>query len=304
MSERALKQLVGALAVVVVLWLVASLVSRGGGEIDAPSGLDAQLDGVEATTVEAVRFVQPGQTIELRSDGDVWRVNGFRADSGSVARFFESVAEAEAGDLVATNPANHARMGVAGDSARTLEIDVGGETRSLVVGGTGPRFSSAYVRLPGEDAVYLLEGSLRSHLTRDLDGWRNRKMLAIDTSRVTRIEVQRDDDAYALVRGDSTWTFEEGEPAVETQVRSLLQELGGSLVAAGFVAAEDSIAALPAGGTTVAYSDAGEVLAEVTVGSGTGERWAMAAGDSVRYRIASFRANLITPTLESMTPEG
>ena len=53
----------------------------------------------------------------------------------------------------------------------------------------------------------------------------------------------------------------------------------------------------------MAYSESGDVLAEVTIGTGTGERWAMAAGDSVRYRIATFRANLITPTLESVTPE-
>ncbi len=303
MSERALKQLVGALAVVVALWFVASLFSRGGGSIDAPGGLDATFDGVDETSVTAVRFVQPGETIELVRGDDVWRVNGFRADSGSVARFFQSVDEAEVDDLVATNPANHQRMGVAGDSVRTLEIDVAGETRSLLVGNTGPRFSSAYARRPGEDEVYLLEGGLRTHLTRDLTGWRNRKMVAIDTSRVSRIEVERDGEDFTLVRGDSAWTFEDGGPVAERPVQSILQELAGALVAAGFVAEGDSIGALPQGGSTVAYSEAGDVLAEVTIGSGSGERWAVAAGDSVRYRIASFRANLLVPTLESVTPE-
>jgi hypothetical protein len=303
MSERALKQLVGALAVVVALWFVASLFSRGGGSIDAPGGLDATLDGVDEASVTAVRFVQPGETIELVRGEDAWRVNGFRADSGSVARFFQSVDEAEVDDLVATNPTNHERMGVAGDSVRTLEIDVAGETRSLLVGNTGPRFSSAYARLPGEDEVYLLEGGLRTHLTRDLTGWRNRKMVAIDTSRVSRIEVERDGEDFTLVRGDSAWTFEDGGPVVERPVQSILQELAGALVAAGFVAEGDSIGALPQGGSTVVYSEAGDVLAEVMIGSGSGERWAMAAGDSVRYRIASFRANLIVPTLESVTPD-
>jgi len=303
MSERTLKQLVGALAVVVGLWLVVSLVARGGGSIDAPTDIAAALDGVDATTLTAARFVQPTVTVELTREGDDWRVNGFRADSGSVARFFEAVESSEGGDLVATNPANHDRMGVAGDSARTLEIEVGGETRTLLVGNTGPRAATAYARLPGEDAVYLLEGGLRTHLTRDLDGWRNRRMLAIDTSQVARIEVERDDEAFALVRGDSAWTFEGGAPVVEQPVRSILQELGGQLVAAGFVADDNPIAEQPAAGTTVAYSDSGDVLAEVTVGSGTGERWATAAGDSVRYRIATFRANLIVPTRESLTPE-
>lgn len=304
MSDLTLKRLVGALAVVVGLWLVASLVSRGGGgSIGGTSEIGATFDGADPSSVIAVRFIGPGDTVELTSEGGVWQVNGLRADSGSVARFFASVQEADAADLVATNPANHERMGVAGDSARTLEIDVAGSTRRLLIGNAGPRASTAYARLPEEDEVYLLEGGIRPHVVRRLDDWRNRRMLAIDTSLVRRIDVERDADAYTLVRGDSAWTFEDGSEAAERQVQSLLQELGGALVAAGFVADGDSLAALPAGGRTVAYSESGDVLAEVTVGSGTGERWAMAAGDSVRYRIATFRANLITPTLESVTPE-
>lgn len=302
MSERTLKQLVGALAVVAGLWLVASLFSAGGGSIDAPTELGATFDGVGATSVSAVRFIGPDGTVELVPGSDTWRVNGFRADSGSVARFFEAVAETTVGDLIATNPSNHERMGVAGDSARTLEIDVGGSTRALLVGNEGPRFSTVYARLPGEDAVYLLEGGLRSHLTRSLDNWRNRLILAIDTTRVSRITVERGDDTFTVVRGDSAWTFEDGGEVVSNQVRSILSELGGSLVASRIVPEDDSLATLPPGGSTIAYSETGDVLAEVTISEGTGDRWAMAAGDSVRYQVATFRANLITPTLESVTP--
>jgi len=281
---------------------VVMLVSRGGGSIDAPNDVGATFDGVTDSTVTAVRFGGPADTVVLRKGDSGWQVNGFRADSGVVARFFQAVAETSVGDLVATNPANHERMGVAGDSVRTLEIDVGGETRRLLVGSEGPRISTAYVRLPGEDPVYLLEGNIRPNLVRRLDDWRNRKMLAIDTSQVTRIAVQRDGDDFTLVRADSAWTFENGDSTVSRQVQSLLEELGGSFVAAGFVPDGDSIAALPQGGSTVAYSDSGDVLAHVTIGTGTGDRWAMVEGDSIRYKIASFRANLITPTLGSVTP--
>ncbi|MGD2046098.1 MAG: DUF4340 domain-containing protein [Gemmatimonadota bacterium] len=303
MSERALKRLVGALAVVFALWLVAYLVTRGGGSIDAPSDVAAAFDGVDETSVTAIRFIHPSDTIELRREGDGWRVNGFRADSGSVARFFEAASDAEATDLVASNPANHVRMGVAGDSVNSVEIEIGGDTRTILVGDAGPRVATAYARVPDEDEVYLLEGGLRAHVVRPLDDWRNRRMLAIDTSEVSRIAVQRNEDDYAVVRGDSTWTFEDGSPVAERGVENLLQQLGGALVAAGFVADGDSLAALPQSGTTTAYSEAGDVLAEVTVGSGAGELWAMAAGDSVRYRIATFRADLIAPPLERMQPE-
>jgi hypothetical protein len=302
MSERALKQLVGALAVVVVLWLAATLVSRAGDGSIGPSGdLAAFFDGVSADAVSEVRILRPADTIVLSRAADAWSVNGFRADSGSVARFFQTLEGAEPGNLMATNPANHDRMGVSADSARTLELELGSQTRSLLFGGNGPRPSTIYARQPGADQVYLVEGALSSHLQRQLDDWRNRRMLAIDTGTVARIAVQRGDDAYTLVRGDSVWTFADGGAARESQVRSVLNELAG-LVASRFVADDDSLAARPPGGSAVAFSEQGDVLAEVTVGDGTGERWAMVAGDSVRYRLPAFRVDLIVPTLESVRP--
>lgn len=303
MSERTLKRLLGALGVVVVLWGAAALLSRSGGDASDVSGeVAAYFEGVDGGSVTSVRIRRPSDTIELALEGGVWRVNGFRSDSGSVARLFQTLEEAEVGALAATNPTNHDRMGVSADSARTLELEVGGQTRALLFGDEGPRANTVYARLAGEDDVYLIEGGLRAHLNRQLDDWRNRKMLAIDTSRVARIEVQRDADAFALVRADTAWTFEDGGPARASQVRSILGELGGGLVASRFVADDDSLAALPRGGSTVAYSEGGDVLAEVTVGEGSGERWGMVAGDSVRYRLPSFRVNLIVPTLESVRP--
>ena len=305
MSERALKLLVGVLAVVVVLWLAATLLSRAGdGSIGGSGEVAAFFDGVDASSVAEARILRPADTIRLRRDGDVWTVNGFRADSGSVARFFQALQDAEAGGLVATNPSNHARMGVSEDSASTLELEVGGSTRALLFGDEGPRPSTIYARQAGASEVHLVEGGLRNHLQRPLDDWRNRRMLAIDTSRVARIAVQRDDDAYTLVRGDSTWTFADGSAARTAQVQSILNELAGGLVASRFVADGDSLAALPPGGSTVAFSEEGDVLAEVTVGSGTGERWATVAGDSVRYRLPSFRVDLFVPDRASIRPDG
>jgi hypothetical protein len=303
MSEKALKQLVGALAVVVVLWIVATMLSRaGGGSIGASGDLAGFFDGVDAGSVTSVRILRPQDTIRLSMDDGSWRVNGFRADSGSVARFFQTLEDADVGGLIATNPANHARMGVSADSARTLELAVAGATRSLLFGDEGPRPSTIYAREPGSDEVYLVESALWTHLQRQLDDWRNRRMLTIDTSRVASIAVARDQDAFTLVRADTAWTFADGSPTRASQVRSLLGELGGGLVASRFVPDGDSLAALPQGGSTVAFSDDGNVMAEVTVGSGTGDRWGMVAGDSVRYRLPSFRVNAIVPTLESVLP--
>jgi hypothetical protein len=193
-------------------------------------------------------------------------------------------------------------MGLAADSAAAIELEQGGTTRRILVGMDGPRAGTFYARMPDEDVVYLVDSGLRSYVFRQLDDWRNRRMLAIDTARVRRLTVERDGQSATLVRTDSVWTFADGSPANARPVQSILNELQGGLVAARFVSETDSIGMLPAGGTTVAYTDTGEQLASVTVGSGSGDRWATAAGDSVRYRLPPFRVDLIVPRVETLRP--
>lgn len=202
---------------------------------------------------------------------------------------------------MASNPNNHGRMGVADDGGAVLEIDIDGETRTVVVGDQGPRFGSTYVRLPGQNEVYVADGDLRSHLQRELADWQNRVVVRIDTSAVVRVEIERDGEQYALVRADSSWTFEGGAETNNNTARSVVSELA-NLIAAGVLAEADSLAQAERGGSTVALDADGNVLAEVTIGSGTSERWVKASGDDVIYRLASFRIDRITPTRERMEP--
>lgn len=299
MSEATLKRLVGALAVVAGLWIVAEVISGGSGSI-APSGeIAGFFEDLDAASLEAVRMVRSDATIELAREGDAWTVNGFPADSAAVQRLLDVVPGLEVGELIATNPANHARMGVAADSTVSVDFVVDGASRTILIGDPGRRFGTAYVRLPGADAVYLLEGDLRAHVRRDLDQWRNRTMVAIDSTAVTRVEVEKDGDAYTLVRGDSLWTLEDGAAVQETAVSGILAELA-RLVASGFVAEGDSITSMPESSRTVAYDADGSVLAEITVGEGTGERWARSASDDYVYRVSTFRADRVAPPREDV----
>jgi hypothetical protein len=303
-SERTLKRLLGALGAVAAIWLVVFLVSNRGGdqapEITGP--IATFFEGVDSSSLDAARFMRTGDTVELRNVGGSWQVDGFRSDSGSVSRFFQTLGETEISGVAATNPSNHARMGVDADTAAAMEIEQDGATRRILVGLDGPRARTFYARMPDEDVVYLVDSGLRSYVFRGLDDWRNRRMLAIDTARVRRITVERDGESATVLRTDSTWTFANGDAVNARTVQSILGELGGGLVAARFVAETDSIGRLPPGGTTTAYDESGGELAAVTVGSGSGDRWATAAGDSVRYRLPPFRVDLIVPRIETLRP--
>jgi hypothetical protein len=276
---------------------------RNAGEQAEIAGPIAEFfEGADSASLSAVRLIRPVDTVELRNVGGRWEANGFRTDSGSISRFFQALANTEVSSVAATNPSNHARMGLDADTAAALELEQNGATRRILVGLDGPRAATVYARLPDEDVVYLLESGVRSYVHRHIDDWRNRRMLSIDTASVRRIAVEREGESATLVRTEGAWTFANGDSANARTIQNLMNELGSGVVASRFVAPTDSIGMLPPGGTTVVYSESGEEIASVTVGSGTGDRWGMAAGDSVRYRLPPFRVDLVVPRIETLRP--
>jgi hypothetical protein len=238
--------------------------------------------------------------MELRRQEGRWTVNGFAADSAVVAGFWNAVEEAEVRDLVGSNPANHPRLGVAADSAWTLVLELGEEDRALLVGKAGTTYGTVYVRLPAEDAVHLLEGNLRPEVTRDLEQWRNKRMARVDTAQVGRVEVTMEEDAYALERADTLWTLDGRADTNAATVRSLLGELA-NLQATGFYAPGDSLPAL--GASVTVLSQAGDTLVYLEVGGGEGDRWARVRGDSIVYRLPSWRISRLLPERAELRSE-
>ncbi|MGD2121152.1 MAG: DUF4340 domain-containing protein [Gemmatimonadota bacterium] len=304
MSERTLKLLLIAVVGLAVLWLGVSYFPGGGGGSAGPSEDMATLfDDVTPESVSRLSLRGPAgeEEIDLRRENGEWKVNGFRADSATVARFWEALKEAEVGDLVASNPANHPRMGVSADSAWTMELGLAGGSRSLLMGSSGARYGTSFVRLPDADQVYLLTGNLRSQVTRSLDDWRNKRVATVDTAGVWRIELERDEGGYTLERADSLWVLGDGAEANPTSVRGILGEIA-RLDATGFYEEGDSLPGLEA--TLRALDQAGGVRLILEVGSGEGDRWVRAAGDSITYQVASWRVSRLLPDLEAVTGGG
>lgn len=289
MSEKTLKQAIYFLAAVTALYLLTTLLNQGGP--GAPSGSAEVTEALRASpdATDRVVLAGPDRTVTLERSGSGWTVNGFEADSAQVARFWEALEGSEIGDVAATNPANHERLGVTADSAWTLTI---GQEERVLLGHAGPRFSTAYVRLPGSDPVYLLEGDLRSAATRPLVDWRNKLVLAIDTARVAAVEVRRDGDSRRWERGDSAW-MEDGEEADDTEIRNLLQELA-AFRATGFAA--DSVTVNdPPDRLVRALDGAGNEMGSLFLDEGEGNLRARSDQSPYVFEVPSWRADRIAP---------
>ena len=287
-----LTYLVGFLALAVALWMGIRLVGGAPGGAEVPDALVGLMEDVaDGAALEIVRFeadaADPIEIAAAESGGEAWVVNGLPADSAGAARLWQALADMEVGDLVARNPTNHERMGIADGSATRMTVSGEGFEDTIILGDAGPRFGTTYARVPGEDEVYLLLADLSSHASRGLDAWRSKRMVAVDTASVGRIEVERDGEIYALARGDSAWTFSDGAEIDDLALRNILSELR-DLQGTGFLQPGDSIAALESGGSVTAYGSDGRVLAAIEIGSGSGDRWGTTGSDTTLYRLSSF----------------
>ncbi|MCH1570476.1 MAG: DUF4340 domain-containing protein [Longimicrobiales bacterium] len=301
MTERVLKQLVGAFAVMVAIWVLTNLVEPGSGSIEAPGEVTGLFDGLGTGELESASFVYRGEEVALTREPGGWQVNGYPADPVMIARFSDALRDLQVGDLTASNPANHARMGVSVDSAVAVTMTAHGTDRTFLLGHAGRQFGSAYLRLPDRDDVYLLDADLRGHATRSEDAWRDRSMAAVDTTTVHAIEVAGTAAGYTLLRRDSTWVLSSGGDADTDAVQGILSELA-NLMATGFLSEGDSIANLPEATVTIARSADGEALATVTLGEGEGDRWARTALEDFLYSVSSFRADRLAPSRANVTP--
>jgi hypothetical protein len=302
MSEQTLKRILGMLGVLVLLWIGSVLLSgRSSSGSVSDGGIASLLERLNESTVTAIRIVNPDLTVSLRRSGDAWTVNGNVADSSVMTRLWSALAEAEVGGVAANNSRNHERLGVTADGARTVDFTLAdGGTATLFIGNSGPITPSGFVRLPGQDAVVVVSGGLRSTLVQTVTDWRDKTILRVDTAAVVRVVLETESGSHVAARLDSTWSVD-GEPADATAMRSLLDELA-NFVASGFVEGREPrqdnarrVIALGAGQDT---------LGTVVITGEAGSRHARTPGSDIVFEVASFRADRITPDVERLRQAG
>ncbi len=296
MSEKTLRACLYFLGAVTALYVVATLVGGGSGSSADDSALATAFAGMDGETLTRADLAGPRDTIRLERTGDDWTVNGFRADSGAVARFLRALDEIEVGAVAAANPANHARLGVTTDSAWAVTTD-GGTT--VLVGKAGNRFRTAYARLPDSDRVSLIEGDLRGAAARPLFDWRDKMILRADTAAISSIRVTRDGETVTYERQDSSWTMGGGDAGADdaeadaTTVRNMLQELAG-LRASGF-APQDAEMPEESDRTVLALDGDGNEVAFLSLAEQEGNFQVSSSGSPYVFEVPTFRADRIAP---------
>jgi hypothetical protein len=233
MSDRILKVLVGALAVLIVAWLGARLIASLGGEAESA---EFELASLSEAEIDSVVIVSSEGMVHLVA-GEAWTVNGYDATTEAGETLTRALGQSRIGNLVGRNPENHARLGVTDEAGRTVTVyPRGGSPVPFIVGGQTQVLNQSYVRRPDEDEVYTLQGSLVTLVGRGPDDWRDKSILQSAREDIQRLEYDYPDESFALELAPTGWTIEpSGATADPSFVNSTLSQLAG-LRAIGFAA--------------------------------------------------------------------
>jgi hypothetical protein len=203
------------------LWIgLVALLALGGGAIwavrsrtgDSPtatgaatiSGFPSEIERDSITSIEITRPDE--QPVRLTRGEGGWRMAApvdARADQTSVDTALDKIVELELESVAARNATHHEELEV--DAAHGIHVVVRGGEETLADFWIGvSRSGNTAVRPEGQDAVGMVDGSIRFAFSRDLKDWRDRAILDVESDEVREVSWAGPNGTFRFTRPMTT----------------------------------------------------------------------------------------------------
>ena len=179
----------GALAVLVLLFIIGVVFSPE--RVQARTSAQPLLPGMSSEKVDGIEIRVGGTTaIELRRGAHGWQTGAYPASADRVATFLRTVAGLRRTSRVTSGPQHLGELGLGSGESRILVLHQAGAADAVLeVGKRGPAGDADYVRVQGQDQVYLAKGSLFFFLAQKTPSWYELHVLPDDVQGTTIAEI-------------------------------------------------------------------------------------------------------------------
>ncbi len=228
--------------------LVVRVVSSGSDEVVLSGLLPISQDVVNRIVIRTEEGSTSEVTLERVRDGDVWTIDNQLAFVPKMDLFWTAVADIESGaQLIAMNPKNHQRMGVAEGQGTVVSFFLGTSIlEKLIIGKWTPEVGLCYVRRSGKDDVYGIPCPAPASASEIFDpeptGWLDPIIVSIPRNEVESVTFTYPDNEFVIRLTDGDWVVADEtqeEPADLIQVDTVLRVLE-LVFADGFAAEEEA----------------------------------------------------------------
>ncbi len=179
----------GALAVLILLFIIGIALSPE--RVQARTSAQPLLPGISSEKVDGIEIREAGTTtIQLQREAHGWQTGAYPVSADRVATFLRTVAGLRRTSRVSSGPQHLGELGLASDESRILVLHQAGAADAVLeVGKRGPAGDADYVRVQGQDQVYLAKGSLSFFLAQKPPYWYELHVLPDDVQGTTIAEI-------------------------------------------------------------------------------------------------------------------
>ena len=216
-----------AILLIQALLLSLSLAMSIGEESKRPAPLlrDLALDDVDQLIIAD----DQGQRLSFARGGDGWTLpdaDDFPANGDQVEELLEKIANLDDTRLIATNPANFARLGVADDDfRRALSLISGERSQEILLGGSGG-MNTVYARPAGENRVYLGAGLSAWEASTQVTSWIDSSYVSLPQEDILALAISNAHGSIHFLRDEGGWIYPglpQGETFEDTRLPGLLR---------------------------------------------------------------------------------
>jgi len=166
--------------------------------------------GIKKEQVRTISLSQQGKNLELKKEGEIWKIKGKKAKETEVNELFGVLFPQNPPQIVAKTSSRHSQMGV--DENGATKIKINGEKEIWLGKSNG---GGNYLRFPGSDEVWLVAGSWFSP-SFDFSNWVDKTIISLDSQKLKKIDWRSPPRARLYQKKENSWW--EGEKKVEDKV--------------------------------------------------------------------------------------
>lgn len=153
---------------------------------------------VSTQSVTTIEISNSSGSVQLKKEGDVWKVNGKKADTTKINSLLSALLPGVAPELIAQTDKRHKELELTDDVATKIKLD----SKLTVLTGKSSG-SGVYARFDSDPAVYLLKNN--PSVTSTASEWYDKTILAVDQTKITKITFREGDAIKMLAKDGDKW---------------------------------------------------------------------------------------------------
>lgn len=187
---------------------------------------------LSAQSIASIEISNSSGSVQLKKEGDIWKVNGKKADATKINSLLSSLLPTTAPDLIAQTDKRHKELELTDDLATKIKLD---NKLTVLAGKSGG--SGVYARFDTDPTVYLLKNNRL--VTSTASEWYDKTILTIDKTKVTKITFREGNSITMLAKEGDKWKGgTKNEEAESGKVDAVLSQVSNLTAQSLFESAE------------------------------------------------------------------